>query len=334
MTETFGQCLRRLRGEAGLSQAQLARMVPIHQSNLSRWEGDRQAVEDRALVERLETVLGAPGALTRAQAPSLLHGDGIDSQRIDHAVRRPRTVDDRTLDALAELLASTRHLEDCVGAAAVLLPERGHVNLLTELANEARGPIRPRVIDLAGQWAQHHGWLYTALERYDEADQWFSRSLEWALEAGDDDLAATVWSFKGHVAWLKGQVGPTIGLTHTARRYTGIHAGQTAYDALQEARGHALLGDVSEVERLVDEAHALSELATQQMADGSAPPWHYYRGDGFWNLEGGRAIAPVRPRQAVELLEAGLAELPPDQLHADWADAYRRDLEAAQRASA
>lgn len=36
------------------------------------------------------------------------------------------------------------------------------------------------------------------------------------------DAMATVWSFKGHVAWLMGQPPPTIGLSQVARRYNAI----------------------------------------------------------------------------------------------------------------
>jgi hypothetical protein len=71
----------------------------------------------------------------------------------------------------------------------------------------------------------------------------FGLSLESAAEAGDDDLTATVLSYKGHVAWLRGQPGPTIGLSQAARRCRHIYSGQLAYDVLQEARGHAILGD-------------------------------------------------------------------------------------------
>ena len=97
------------------------------------------------------------------------------------------------------------------------------------------------------QRARYLGWLCLAGEQYRDANRWFSRSLEWAIEAEDDDLAATVWSFKGHLAWTMGQVGPTVGPTRVARRYRGIYVGQTAYDAPQQARGHAATGDFYQV---------------------------------------------------------------------------------------
>jgi transcriptional regulator with XRE-family HTH domain len=327
--DTFGRRLRELREQAGLSQPALARMVPISQSSLSRYESGRQAVA-RDIAERLDELLGAGGSLTATLAPTALHGADVDRERLAHLAARPRSIDTAALDALADVLAATRRLEDAVGAASVLLPERAHVDFLTELAVDAHGPLRRRVVNLAGQWAQHHGWLHTALERYDEADVWFGRALLWAIESEDDDLAATVWSFKGHVAWLRGNLGATLGFTEVARRYRDVYAGQAAYDALQAARAYAATGDAYAVDRLTDEAVELSARALDELP--GAPPWHYYRSPAFWDLERGRALhlLPGRAQRAAELLAAGLDALPADQRAADWAEAYRRDLLAAQ----
>ncbi|PKW13666.1 helix-turn-helix domain-containing protein [Saccharopolyspora spinosa] len=325
--ETFGQALRRLREDAGISQPQLARQAHISQSSLSRYEADRQAV-DPAMAARLDELLGARGSLVDRHAPAALLGPDIDSDRLAYVARAPRAIDRAALESLGAVLASTRRLEDGIGVAPVLHPVRAYLGFMETLAAEARGSIRRDVVDQAGQWAQYNGWLNTALRSYQEACRWFSRSLEWAVEAEDDDLAATVWSFKGHVAWLRGEVGATIGLTRVARRYRDIYPGQIAYDALQEARGHAAIGDTYEVERLVEDAWDLAERALAELP--GAPPWHYYRSPAFWELERGRALYQVRPQRAVEMLTTGLEDLPTDQQSADWAEAYRRDLAAAQ----
>ncbi|WP_307831970.1 helix-turn-helix transcriptional regulator [Prauserella cavernicola] len=64
MAETFGQRLRRLRSEAGLSQSQLARMVPISQASLSRYESERQAVAPK-LADCRPAPAGADPAVSR-----------------------------------------------------------------------------------------------------------------------------------------------------------------------------------------------------------------------------------------------------------------------------
>ena len=340
---TVGPTIRGAREKRGWSQGRLAAALAdaagyatLTGHDVSRWERGKRT--PRFWLPHLARVLNLDLAALERDA----YGDPppeqvehaslvVDSDRLGYVARHPHRVDRRTLDALGTVLASTRRLEDAIGAAPVLQPVRGHLAYVEALAGEARGEIRRDVVDQAGQWAQYIGWLCLAGEQYRDANQWFSRSLEWAIEAEDDDLAATVWSFKGHLAWTMGQVGPTVGLTQVARRYRGIYVGQTAYDALQEARGHAATGDFYQVERLVDESYDLADRALVELP--GAPPWHYYRSPAFWGLERGRALhlVPGRAVQAVELLTDGLAALQPEQAGADWVKAYRRDLEEAQR---
>ena len=146
------------------------------------------------------------------------------------------------------------------------------------------------------------------------------------MEAGNDDLAATVISFRGHVAWLRGHVNSVIGLSQVAQRYDNIYCGQRAYDALQEARGHAILGDAYMVDKLIDSSNELTDRALKELPD--APPWHYYRSPAFWDLERGRALCRLtgRSKRAEMFLVSGLDALPVEQIDADWVKAYRADL--------
>ena len=335
--------IRGAREARGWSQGRLAAALAdasgyatLTGHDVSRWERGKRT--PRFWLPHLARVLGLDLAALERDA----YGDPapeqvehaslvVDSDRLAYVALHPRRVVRPALGALGTVLASTRRLEDAIGATPVLHPVRGHLVYVEALAGEARGEIRRDVVDQAGQWAEYIGWLCIAGEQYDDANQWFSRSLEWAIEAEDDDLAATVWSFKGHLAWVMGQVGATVGLTRVARRYRGIYVGQTAYGALQEARGHAAADDVYQVERLVDESYELAERALDELP--GAPPWHYYRSPAFWDLERGRALhmVPGCASQAVELLKDGLDALQPEQAAADWVKAYRRDLEKAQR---
>jgi transcriptional regulator with XRE-family HTH domain len=56
---SFGQHMRTLREQAGLSRAELARTAQVPVSTLRNWEGDRGFPDLRALV-CLATVLGVP----------------------------------------------------------------------------------------------------------------------------------------------------------------------------------------------------------------------------------------------------------------------------------
>ncbi len=254
----------------------------------------------------------------------------IDHDRLNHTAHNPRGVDRAGLANFAAVLAATRSLEDEIGVDPVYGATQRYLALAETIADEARGDIQRDAIDLAGQWAQYTGWLHIAAGHFNEAAKCFAWSLEWADDAEDDDLAATVWSWRGHLAWVLGHTGRVISLSRRAQRYRDIYAGERAYDCLQEARGHAVAGSAYMVDRLVDESHELAEQALLELE--AAPPWHYYRSPEFWDLERGRALSrlPARAEQAVTYLEAGLAALPESQRDTDWITDYRRDLEHAQ----
>lgn len=61
--ETFGERLRRLRTEAGISQSRLAALVSISPETLSRYESGKQQVADPAVAARLDELLNADGGL-------------------------------------------------------------------------------------------------------------------------------------------------------------------------------------------------------------------------------------------------------------------------------
>jgi hypothetical protein len=63
-------------------------------------------------------------------------------------------VDAAAVNALAGILAHTRRLEDAVGAGPLIAATAGPLKLVQSLAEGACGPIRPRVVDVAAQWAQ------------------------------------------------------------------------------------------------------------------------------------------------------------------------------------
>jgi len=324
---SIGDRIKAIREERGFTQEQLAARADISVDLVKKLEQNRRESARLTTLAALADALAV--ALTdlvdkRPRLNGLLTPD--DEQRLARAVERPHRVDSGALRCLGVVLAETRRLEDVIGAAPLLRSVTAQLGILEPMVTDARGPIRPKVLDMAGQWAQYVGWLHTAVEDFGEAERWFGRSLEWSIEAEDDDLAATVLSYKGHVAWLGGHVAPTIGLSQAARRYRNVYAGQLAYDALQEARGHAILGDAYAVDQLVDQADELVDRAVRELPD--APPWHYYRSPAFWDLERGRALCrlPGRAKQAAELLTAGLEALPAEQVGADWVTAYRRDL--------
>ena len=222
--------------------------------------------------------------------PGIVASDGFglnldDEERIIRAVRRPMRVDSSVIVPLRKILAAQRETEDIIGSAPLIKPVTGQLATLEDLVTESRGPTRPEIIDVSAQWAEYSGWLHTSIGHWQQARGWFDRASEWAIEAGNATLAATSLSFKGHLAFLRGQIGPMIGLTEAALRDHSSWVGQRAYDAHQLARGLALVGDSEEAVRNVEEGTALALLADERSDE--KPPWIYYYTPPFYALERG-----------------------------------------------
>lgn len=156
------------------------------EAGLSLREVARRILMNPGYLSQIEHGLRVPSPGMLADLGGVL---GVDLVAVA-AEPAPVRLNTDALAGLGATLGTQRRLEDTIGAAPLVAPTV----------------------------AQFTGWLHTAVQRYGEAERWFSRSLEWAMEAGDYDLVATVLSFKGHVAWLRGQPGPTLGLSQAARR--------------------------------------------------------------------------------------------------------------------
>jgi hypothetical protein len=124
----------------------------------------------------------------------------------------PRTVDRAAVESLQAILDHQRRLEDAIGAAALTGPALAQLEVIDGLVDDARGALRPAVVDTAAQWAQFAGWLHATTGMPDRARDRYARALEWATEVGNPDMVATMLNLRGHIAWRAGQAGPVIGL--------------------------------------------------------------------------------------------------------------------------
>jgi transcriptional regulator with XRE-family HTH domain len=328
--ETFGQALRRWREATGLSQPELARRVPVSQASVSRWESGKQSV-DSGTAGQLDDMLGANGELVAlhqsADPARILNSD--DHDRVVRITEKPRTIDRRGLDSLAAVLAEYRRMEDSLGVGAVFDPTRAHLRLMRRAVLDARGSLRPAIVDLAAQWAQFAGWLHAATGQHDAANTLFGRALEFAIESDNITLQANALSYKGHLAWMLGQVGPMMGLSQAAQRSPNVHISQRAFDAMQEARAHALAGDADTAHRALGTAE--ERIDEIRSSNSSPAPWSYYYSSAFWTLQRGLVHQHLGENApAADLLQSGLDSLPQDQQSADWTGDYRRALAAAQ----
>lgn len=255
-----------------------------------------------------------------------------ERERVQLAVARPARIDAAVIDALADVLAVQRRTEDVIGSGLMIAPVHGQLQTIEHLAREARGPVRPSLINVAAQWAQFAAWLYANTRDLATGEALMRRAIEWAVDADDPDLISETTSCLGNIAWLRGEVGATIGLSQAAIRH-GRFPGQVAISSVQEARGHAVTGELREVERLLDKADEYAERERERLDE--APPWLYYHVPGFYDLQRGYVYrlagrtAPAYNDKAITALTAGRARLPADMQRSEWAGDFMYQLARA-----
>ncbi|WP_038843469.1 helix-turn-helix domain-containing protein [Salinispora arenicola] len=311
----FAADLRQRREARGLTLRQLGMAVSYGKSLLHQLEtGQSRPTVDVAV--RLDDALAADGHLA-----ALVADMPTTSERAAYAAQHPRRVDQGAVDALSDLLANYRRLEDAVGSALVVSPVRAQLDTVVTLLREARHHVRPAVVDMAAQWAQFGGWLGIAIGDDEAATMWLGRALQWATEAGNRDLIAAVLSFQGHQAEGHGDLSSMIALSGAARRDEGVHTALRAYSAGQGARGLAMAdAHPREVTGLLSEAADLAEQAAGQPLS----PWGYWYTPAFFAVQQGivwRYLGAQDDRandRALRLLTAGIAGASEDARGSDW----------------
>ncbi|MER7114099.1 helix-turn-helix domain-containing protein [Saccharomonospora azurea] len=332
MVETsFGQLLKGLREQLGLSQPELAREVPISQSSLSRYESDRQ-VPTAKVTARLDDLLAAEGALIRAmQHPPSAHIINPDDRdRVAHHIAYPSRVDATTVRALADILAAQRRLDDTLGPHAMIPPTMAQMKTVLGMVKHVRGPHRQALVEVAAESVQFAGWLHAEVRRDREAMRYLAEAESLADEAGNGVLAAQAANFRGYVARQNRNPRGIVRWFMAEYLTPGAHIAQRVGAAAQAAHGYAMLGARDQALRLLDTAGNLIDVAARE----EPPETAYWLTPTFHRLNFGIAHLALQDyRTAADHLTAGLSALPEDQQAAEWTGEYRAALERARDAS-
>jgi transcriptional regulator with XRE-family HTH domain len=312
--------LRELVTATPMSLRQIALRANITPGYLSQvLKGDRHPSEQ--VIRSLDAALGANGIL-------LQHvGGGSLDDELFHAADAATRISHDGVAALAATLAATRNEDDVLGSTQVIDVSRVRLARLVDMVHGARGSVRGDLVHVAGQWAQFVGWLMISTGQFASAQAVLRTALEWATEAGDPDLIATVVSYQAHRAWLSAVPGETYGLSMTALRDPRVHPAQRAYDLYQAARAAAVCGeDLVVVDRLLADAEQVVESI--DTTDGPMPPWQYYRDRWQWLCERGLVHRyaghrdPARIDAAIADLTEGIGLVPEPMRSADWYAEY------------
>lgn len=325
----FPLTLRRLREARGWSYRDLARRAFITGIYVWEIENGRKTGPSMKTVAALDQALQAEGALTALARPVAVAGPE-QRERIIHAVEHPTRLDAKAVDALAEVLAVHRRLDDAIDAHILIPGEVAQWETVSRLAREARGPAAARLRGVAAEWTQYVGWLRAEARHDTPAIDTLTEAVDQALDVGDGSLAAQARNFLGYVQRQRGNPPGIAEFFEAAYRTPGATRLQRIGDAAQAAHGFALLGDRSAAVRLLGEAQELA-LA----ADGDEPPSAaYWLSVNFSRVNLGLAyLALGDRREAAQQLGAGLDGLPPEQREAEWTGEYRRALGEAEQPS-
>lgn len=302
--------------------------VGLAQPDVSEIERGRRRVTSMEVRQRIIEGLGIPrGRLAPAPAgaqelpvPGLaFSGLAPDEDllvRVTSAVDGAHRVDGATLDWLDRLLAEHRSAEDYIGSRPLVEVMGQQLRTVVNLHAGARGPLAERVVRLAAEHAQFLAWMAQDQGKTAAALAWYDRSHEWALEAGDADMAATTLSMKAHMAWSGGRGQRCVRLAQAARwSAPGTSLGVQGMAAQMEARGHALNRASDAARRLLDEAQHLISRAAQRPED--EPVWMYFYDETWFTLQRGMAAMHLGDWEgATRHLASGLSAVPVS---------YRRD---------
>ncbi|ANW19361.1 helix-turn-helix domain-containing protein [Streptomyces clavuligerus] len=325
--DDWGAVFRAYRKLTGLSQTKLGERVGLVQPDVSDIERGRRRVTSSEVRRRIVAGLRIPRDLhsaDRARAagpvPALSLPDTAPDvdllARLTSAVDASHRVDAASLDWLDRLLAEHRRAEDFIGSRPLMDVMRRQLRTVMDLHGGARGALADRVVRLASEHAQFLAWMSSDQGDTAAALAWYDRSHEWALEAGDANMAATTLSMKAHMAWGAGRGTRCVRLAEAARwSAPGTSLGVQGMAVQMAARGHALNGDAGAARRLLDEAQTLISRASGHPED--EPVWMYFYDETWFTLQHGMAAMHLREwHEAVDHLTAGLGALP---------DEYRRD---------
>ncbi|MFC4564311.1 helix-turn-helix domain-containing protein [Nocardiopsis mangrovi] len=310
--------------ERGLSLRAAARAVNYDSGYLSRvLSGKRLPSPD--LAKAIDTLVGADGAL--AALASTLTPD--DRERITRTIERPTRIDAAAVQALADVLAAQRRLDDSLPAPAMLPATLAQWETVDRLARDSRGRHADGIRIVAAEWAQFVGWLHAEARNDAEATRWLTEAEDRADDVGSGELAAQATNFRGYLARQQRRPGAVVRHFLTAFHTPGASPLQRVGDAVQAAHGYALMGRKDPARRLLDTASALADEAA-----GTVPPeTAYWLSPTFSRMGIGLAhLALGDPRVAADHLQAGLDGLPPEQRGAQWTDEYREALAAARAA--
>ncbi|MFE6283626.1 helix-turn-helix domain-containing protein [Streptomyces sp. NPDC057877] len=302
---TFGLEARRMRHGSGMSLGELAKVIHISRSYLSKIECGK-AIPSPKVVRALDNKLGAGGRLKallpspeRRAAPAVasggsgdwsvrLHADGASDFTsgdpaapagdgappvMAHCAVTPDWHEGvsaaESLAVFQDLFHEYRRLGQCSGPAVVIPMGSATTAALRGMVRTMPSAQRAAALRLAARFAEYTGWMWQEAGDDRAAHCWTDQAAHLAEAGGDRELAAYALLRQAELALYEGDALATIELAREAgTRAHGRRLRELA--AQREAQGHALLGDEDACRHALDRGAELAGGAGPQRDLGAA----------------------------------------------------------------
>lgn len=288
----FGRELRRRRLAAGLTLADLSKLVHYSKGQISKVERGIKA-PSRELARLCDTELDAGGRLAalvcgppRGEGLVLESGDdevwlmrlSTDGQNRFQSMNRRQAMaagaasiagmgiggpanpfgaeDPTLLGASRSLFDHYRRLGQTAGPGLLLPALIAQTHTLRELSARAGSRTRQGLLKLGARYAEYVGWLVQETGDEQAALWWTQRAVDMATAGGDHDMAAYGHVRRALVTLYRQDPAQTVELSRQAQG-SGVPPRIRGLAAQREAQGHALAGDHDACMRALDRARAL-----------------------------------------------------------------------------
>ncbi|WP_063734755.1 helix-turn-helix domain-containing protein [Streptomyces sp. RTd22] len=356
----FGQELRRLRMAGGFTLDRLAGLVHYSKGQLSKVERGLKAPSPE-LARLCDAALGAGGELaalvpvrpSETDTEKEVHGDEevwlmhlsadgpswfqpMDRRQVVAAGAAsmmrlgggpspvPSGVEGASLlEASRSLFDQYRRLGQTVSPSLVLPALIAQTHTLRELSRGAGTRTRQGLLRLASRYAEYIGWLMQESGDERAALWWTRRAVELAAAGGDEDLAAYALVRRALITLYRQDAAQTVGLAQQAQ--SGVLPPRIhGLAAQREAQGHALDGDYDACMRGLDRART---LLARHTPDSDAPViGTTHLTDPVAMVTGWCLLDLGRPREAAEIIDRQMAQVPPEALRTRARYGMRRAL--------
>jgi transcriptional regulator with XRE-family HTH domain len=331
----LSDALRAAREAAGFSLSRMAQLTHYSKPYLSLIEtGKRRPLPE--VVAAYEQALGVPigGDAVRRAHEWLVSNSPTAVQR-----RSGRRVGESLADALDARVVELRHLDDVVGSADLLPAVRQELEEAQSLVRNGSyvEPIGRRLLTATGELAQLAGWVASDAGRYADAQRLYLGGVSAAEEAGNDSLAAQLFSSLSYQ--IANVADPRDALLLARTAVTGARGATPVVRTLLLERVAWASAKVKDREATLRALDEVDDTYEQRSPGIEEPEWVYWLNRAEIDVMAGRCMIELgAPGRAEPLLSGAVATYPEEHsrevaLYLSWlAESYARtgELDAAR----